>query len=266
MKMFLFIIFILSFALPVGAGINTQEIEYSVGETMMKGYLAYDDSISKKRPGVLVVHEWWGHNEHSRTRARMLAAMGYTALAVDMYGGGKTTDHPKKAAELMNTAFKNWKATKARFEKAFKTLKSHKTVNPNHIASIGYCFGGAVSLRMARSGLNLNGVAAFHSALPLEPKISKGGVKAAIMIANGSEDIFLKPQTVATFTSEMILAGVDMTYINLKGIKHSYTNPQADEFSKKYNIENLAYNKTADRRTWIALQRFFNRIFASQLN
>ena len=264
MKIIMSFIFILSFAVSAQAQIVSKEIEYVAGGVTMNGHLSFDNSILKKRPGILVVHEWWCHNNHARVKARMLAAMGYTALAVDMYGEGKIADHPKKAGELMNAAFKNWDASKLRFEKAIDIIKSHKTVDSNRIASIGYCFGGAVSLRMAREGVDLDGVAAFHSALPLEPKIQKGAVKTAIMVANGSEDAFLKPETVSTFTGEMMSAGVDMVYINLRGIRHSYTNPQADEFSKKFNIPNLAYDKTADRRTWVALQRFFDRIFAEK--
>ena len=262
MKIFLCFIFFFNLTVSSNAFIKSHEIEYSVKNVAMKGYLVYDDSTPEKRPGVLVVHEWWGHNEHARTRARMLAAMGYTALAIDMYGNGKTADHPKKANELMTASFKNWDLSKARFEKAVETIKKHKTVNSNQIAAIGYCFGGEVSLRIARSGVKLNGVAAFHSALPLQPAMTKGDVKAAILVANGSDDSFIKPKTVARFTSEMFSVDADMTYINLQGIKHSYTNPQANEFSKIFNIPNLAYDRTADRRTWIALERFLERIFA----
>ena len=241
MKTFLQLVYlsILSFASVAYAEIQTQEIDYTQNGTTLKGYLAYDDAIKGKRPGILVVHEWWGHNEHARDRARMLAQIGYTALAVDMYGNGKTADHPKKAGEFMNAAFKDWKTSKARFNKAKEVLQAHKTVDSKRIGAIGFCFGGAVSIRMARGGADLDGIVAFHSALPLEPAITN--MKASVLVINGSEDSFLKPESVGSFSSQMVAGNVDFTYLNLSGIKHSFTNKQADEFNKKFNIPNLQY-------------------------
>ena len=261
MKVFIYLFFLLNTAAIVDAKILTQSIEYKTRGTTMKGYLAYEDSITQKRPGILVVHEWWGHNDYVRMRARLLAKLGYTAFAIDMYGSGKIADHPKKAGEYMQTAFKQWKVSKARFNEALKILRAHKTVDPTKVASIGYCFGGAVSLRMARSGADLNGVVVFHSALPLEPPVSPGKIKAAVLVINGSEDAFLQSETVASFMKEMYEANADLTYINLAGVKHSYTNPKADEFNNKFNIRNLEYNKYADERSWLEMQHFFNRIF-----
>ena len=194
MRTLLSFLFICSLISNAQAEIQTKEIQYSSGGTKLSGYLAYDDSIQGKRPGVLVVHEWWGHNEHARDRARMLAGLGYTALAVDMYGDGKFADHPEKAGEFMNAAFKDWKGSKAKFNAAKKLLQKHATVDPKHIASIGFCFGGAVSLRMAREGADLDAVVAFHSALPTKPAVSPGKVKAAVLVINGSEDVWLDPK------------------------------------------------------------------------
>ncbi len=266
MKTFLQLVFlsILSFATVAQAEVQTQEIDYTQNGTTLKGYIAYDDAIKGKRPGILVVHEWWGHNKHARNRARMLAGIGYTALAVDMYGNGKTADHPKKAGEFMNAAFKDWKTSQPRFNKAKEVLQAHKTVNPEQIGAIGFCFGGAVSIRMARGGADLAGIVAFHSALPLEPAITN--MKASVVIINGSEDSFLKPESVGSFSSQMVAGNVDFTYLNLSGVKHSFTNKQADEFSKKFNIPNLEYNKQADERSWSAMQKFFQRIFAQAGN
>lgn len=253
---------IFSMAATAQAEIQTQEIQYSSGGTTLNGYLAYDDSIQGKRPGVLVVHEWWGHNEHARDRARMLAGLGYTALAVDMYGDGKFAEHPEKAGEFMNAAFKDWKGSKAKFNAAKKLLQNHATVDPERIASIGFCFGGAVSIRMAREGADLDAVVAFHSALPTEPPVSKGKVKAAVLVLNGSEDAWLDPKAVAAFKKEMSAATKDFQYLTLAGAKHSYTNKLADEFSKKFKMDNLKYNKRADKRAWSAMQNLFKRVFA----
>jgi dienelactone hydrolase len=243
-------------------GIQTKEIEYSVGGTTLKGYLAYDDSVQGQRPGILVVHEWWGHNQHARDRARMLAELGYTALALDMYGDGKLADHPKKAGEFMNAAFQDWEGSQAKFNAAKKLLQDHATVDPERIGAIGFCFGGAVSLRMARGGADLDAVVAFHSALPLAPPVSPGQVKAAVLVLNGADDGFLDPKTVATFKEEMTAAAEDFQYVSLEGVKHSYTNVQADELSRKFNISAMEYNKEADEKAWSAMQALFKRVFA----
>ena len=262
MRILFFFFLIFSFAASAQAGIQTQEIDYSSDGTRLKGYLAWDDSVKSKRPGVLVVHEWWGHNEHARERARMLAHLGYTALAVDMYGDGKFAEHPDKAGEFMNAAFKDWKGSKAKFNAAKKLLQGHATVDPKHIASIGFCFGGAVSLRMAREGADLDAVVAFHSALPTEPPVSPGKVKAAVLVLNGSEDVWLDPKAVAAFKKEMSAAARDFQYLTLAGAKHSFTNKKADEFSKKFKMDNLKYNKQADKRAWSAMQNLFKRVFS----
>ncbi len=261
MKIFLQLVFlaILNLATFAHAEIQTQEIEYTQNGTTLKGYLAYDSAIKEKRPGILVVHEWWGHNEHARDRARRLAKIGYTALVVDMYGDGKVADHPKKAGEFMNAAFKDWDASQARFNKAKEVLQSHKTVDAERIGAIGFCFGGAVSLRMARGGADLDGVVAFHSALPLQPAITN--MKASVLVINGSQDGFLKPETVGSFSSQMMAGNADFTYMSLAGIRHSFTNKQADEFSKKFNIPSLQYDKQADERSWAAMKNFFQRVF-----
>ncbi|MBT5376719.1 MAG: dienelactone hydrolase family protein [Nitrospinaceae bacterium] len=255
------VVVLLSFVTLANAGIKTEEIEYSHNGTKLTGYLAYDDSKSGKRPGVLVAHEWWGHNDHARNRAKMLAEAGYTALALDMYGSGKLANHPQKAGEFMNAAFSNWSDSEARYNKAMKILKEHKTVDATRIGSIGFCFGGAVSIKMAKGGADLKGIVGFHSALPMEPAITKNSMKAAVLIINGSEDGFLKPETVAAFSEDMFKANVDFTYMNLRGVKHSYTNPQADELSKKFNIVALEYNKKADEQAWAAMLIFFKRVF-----
>ncbi len=261
MRALLTLLLVFTFSSTSLAAVVTKDVEYKVDDTTLKGYLAYDDSVSGRRPGILVVHEWWGHNEHARSRASMLAELGYTALAIDMYGNGETADHPKKAGELMNDAFANWDRSQKRFFAGMKLLQSQETVDPQKIGAIGFCFGGAVSIRMARSGADLDGVVGFHSALPKGPAMTKGDVKASILVMNGSEDSFLKSDEVATFMKEMMDANVDATYINLSGIKHSYTNKKADEFRSKFGIKNLEYNKEADERTWKRMQEFFDRVF-----
>ncbi len=262
MKKFFILLFLVGLVSTANAGVHTETVNYSSGGVELTGFLAYDDSIKDKRPGILVVHEWWGHNKHAQNRARKLAELGYTAFALDMYGTGKLADHPEKAGEFMNAAFSNWEASQAKFREAKKLLEAHATVDSENIGAIGFCFGGAVSIRMARGGEDLKGVVAFHSALPDQPKLAKDQVTASILVINGAEDAFLKSDTVAAFTKEMVDANVDFNYMSLKGVRHSYTNPQADEFSKKFNIPALKYDKAADEKSWKAMQGFFQGVFA----
>jgi len=257
-----FCILLLNFLLAapaIGALIGT-EVSYSSGETTMKGYLAYDDAISGRRPGVLVVHEWWGQNEYARKRARMLAELGYTALAVDMYGNGKLATHPEDASKFSGELRNNLTEATARFEAAMKLLRLHPTVEPGKIAAIGYCFGGGIVLEMARRGFNLRAVASFHGSLGTEHPTRKGMIKAKLLVANGADDPFTTPEQIAAFKQEMDAAEVDYKFINYPGAKHSFTNPDADKLGKQYNLP-LAYNQAADEASWQALQELFREAF-----
>jgi dienelactone hydrolase len=227
----------------------------------MNGYMAYDDSTSAKRPGVLVVHEWWGHNEYARLRARMLAELGYVALAVDMYGGGKKADHPEDAGKFATEVRRNLPAAKKRFMAAMQVLKKHPLVDPNSIAAIGYCFGGGVVLQMARQGLDLDAVVSFHGSLATDNPAKPGTVKARILICDGADDKLVSPEQIQAFHLEMRAAGVKYKFVSYPGAKHSFTNPDADTYAEKFNIP-LGYNAEADKRSWYDMQNFLQESFA----
>lgn len=245
----------------VFAAIKHEEVSYSANGVTMKGYLAYDDAVKGKRPGVLVVHEWWGHNEYARKRANMLAALGYTALAVDMYGDGKQASHPQDAGKFAGEVMQNAEGAKARFVAALELLKKHKTVDATRIAAIGYCFGGGVVLHIARAGVDLKGVVSFHGSYATQTPAEKGKVKAAVLVCHGAADQFASPEEIEGLKKEMQNAGVDFQFIAYEGAKHSFTNPEADENGKKFNIP-IAYNKAADEKSWADMQQFLKRIFA----
>lgn len=241
------------------AAVVTQEIDYKANGTLMKGYLAYDDKIKGKRPGVLVVHEWWGLNDYARKRARMLAELGYTALALDMYGDGKQAHHPEEANKFSSELMKNHDAAMARFTAAYKVLADQPTVDPQRIAAIGYCLGGTVVLEMARSGADLKGVVSFHGNLATSHPAQPGAVKAKALVLTGGADPFVPPQQIEQFKQEMAAAGVDYRLIVYPDAKHSFTNPGADQFGKEFNIP-LAYNKAADEASWKEMQDFFKQV------
>jgi dienelactone hydrolase len=177
--------------------------EYTSDSTVMKGFLVYDSTIKDKRPGVLIVHEWWGLNDYARKRARMLAELGYTALALDMYGDGKQANHPDDAQKFAMSIFSNIKSGEERFLAAYNLLKSQETVDPNNIAAIGYCFGGGVVLHMARIGTDIKAVVSFHGGLePVQPA-EEGKIKATILVCNGADDPFVTQGQIDAFKSEM---------------------------------------------------------------
>lgn len=226
----------------------------------MKGMIAYNDTIKSKRPGVLVVHEWWGQNNYARSRARQLAALGYTAMALDMYGDGKTADHPKDAGAFAGAVGGNLPLAKARFDAALARLKQEKTVDASNVAAIGYCFGGGIVLQMARMGADVRGVASFHGSVASDISAEKGKVNAAVRVFNGAADPFVKPEQIEAFRHEMDAAGVDYKVVSYQNAKHSFTNPGATELGKKFNLP-LEYNENADKDSWAKMQAFFKEIF-----
>jgi dienelactone hydrolase len=245
---------------PARAAIEGKEVDYSADGVVMKGYLAYDKDFTGKRPGVLVVHEWWGLNEYARKRARMLAGMGYTALAVDMYGEGKQATHPADAGKFSSELMKEFDVAKARFMAAMEFLKKEPTVDPGRIAAIGYCFGGGIVLNMARQGLDLKGVASFHGSLVAVKPAQPGAVKAKILVLHGADDTFVTPQQIEAFKNEMKNAGADFQFIVYPGATHSFTNPDADKYAKKFNLP-LRYNAEADKKSWEDLRKFLAMVF-----
>lgn len=260
-RMILTAIFWAACIAPVAAALVTEDIHYPLGEKVFKGYVAYDDSIEGQRPGILVVHEWWGHNDHARTRAEMLAQLGYVALAVDMYGDGKTADHPDTAEAFAGEVMQNIQGVgKERFMAALERLKNHPMTDPGKIAAIGYCFGGGTVLHMARYGLDLDGVVSFHGSLATETPAQPGQVKARVLVCNGADDSMVTAQQIDAFEQEMIAADVDYRLMNYEGATHSFTNPGADALGVKFGMP-IAYNAAADQKSWQDMQDFFKEIF-----
>ncbi len=243
------------------ANIRTEPVSYQANGTTLKGYLACDEGSAAKRPGVLVVHEWWGLNDYIRRRAQMLAELGYTALAVDMYGEGQTAANPDEAGRLMNAVLENMKQGEARLKAGYELLKGRPTTDAAHVAAIGYCFGGAMVLHAARIGMDLDGVVSFHGALGSAHKPAPGSVRARILVCHGAADSLVPDADVAAFKQEMDEAEADYRFVAYEGALHGFTNPDADENGKKYGLP-LAYSAETDRRSWQAMQKFFHAIFA----
>jgi len=240
--------------------IEGKPVEYTAGGVTMKGYLAWDANVQGKRPGVLVVHEWWGQNEYVRKRARMLAELGYTALALDMYGEGKMAGHPDEAGKFSSELMKNFPVAKDRFLAALELLKKDPTVDPARIAAIGYCFGGGVVLNMARQGIDIRGVASFHGSLAVVAPEKPTPIKAAVRVYNGADDKFIPAAAIEALKKEMADQKVNFKFTNYPGAVHSFTNPEADENAKKFSMP-IAYNAAADKASWDDMKSFLSEIF-----
>ena len=254
------VVSLLSISTTLYAKVVTKVIPYSLNGITMSGYYAYDDAIKGKRPGVLVVHEWWGHDDYARMRARMLAGLGYSAFALDMYGTGKLAKHPDSAKKFMTEVTSNMGIARERYKKGLSILKAQDATDNNKLAAIGYCFGGGVVLDMARQGIPLKGVASFHGSIATKEPAKKGKVKARLLVLNGADDPFVTKEQISALKKEMRDAGARLEFVNYKGTKHSFTNPQADAFGKKFKMP-LVYSPDADKKSWVKMQQFFKEIF-----
>lgn len=244
----------------VSAEMQTETVEYEVNGETFTGYMAFDDEADGKRPGVLVVHEWWGHNEFAREQAEKLAAAGYTAFALDMYGSGKLAEHPEDAQQFMKEATKDMDQVKARFMAAKELLQQHDSVDGSKIAAQGYCFGGAVVLNMARLGVDLDAVVSYHGALGSPIKAEAGKVQPRIHVYTGGADQMVPSDQVSGLVKEMQDAEADLTLVNFPGVMHSFTNPGADKVAEEFDMP-IAYNEDAANRSWNGTMRLYDEVF-----
>ncbi len=262
-KIALSLLFLIVFALDVQAALQTKEITYKVGDTEFTGYLSFDDAISGKRPGILVAHEWWGHDDYSRKRADMLAKLGYTAFALDMYGTGKLAKHPDDAKKFMQAAVGEVPEAEKRFKAAYAVLIKQDTVDPKKIAAIGYCMGGGIVMHMARTSVvEMKGVVSYHGSFSgaTQTPSQAGPERAKVLAFSGGADPFVPIESVQTFVKSMTEAGVDYELKSYPGVKHSFTVANADEKGKKFSLP-LEYNAAADQDSWQRTQVFFKTIF-----
>lgn len=241
--------------------IHSEQVTYSADGIEMQGYMAWDSNKGGPRPAVLVVHEWWGCNEYVQRRARMLAEAGYTAMAVDLYGDGRTAADPDEAGGLMNARIDDMEGTRARFMAALDTLKTHHTVDAGRMGAIGYCFGGGVVTHMARMGAPLNVTGSFHGAVGLAAMDGPDHIDCRIMVYNGEADVLIDEGQIAGFKAQMEKTGANYDFIQLPGALHGFSNPEATANGQKYGLP-LAYNVLADESSWAHLLLTMEDVFA----
>lgn len=239
------------------AAIIEKEISYHDGDTKLTGYLAYDDAIQGARPGVLVIHEWWGLNDYARKRARQLAYMGYTAFAIDMYGDGTTADTPDGASALAKPFYENRDLMRKRALAGLNILKGQAEADAERVGIIGFCFGGTVALEMARASVDVRAVTAFHAGLTTPAPAQKDAVKAALLVLNGAADPMSPEKDRKAFADEMNAASANFRMIDYPGALHAFTNPAATAVGKKYNLP-VAYDADADMQSWQEMANFFD--------
>ena len=239
--------------------IKEEPVTYSVDGKNFNGYVSYDSNQADKRPAILVVHEWWGLTDYPRDRAKQLAGLGYIAMAVDMYGDGKTGEDPKTAQELATPFYKDPTLAKTRLDAAMEKLKTFPQTDTSKIAAIGYCYGGFIVLNAAKLGADLKGVVSFHGDLSGVP-VNKDLLKAKILVCQGAADQFVTPAQVAAFKKSMDSAGINYNFKSYPNATHAFTNPAATEKGKKYNLP-IEYNAAADSASWNDMKEFFKGIF-----
>lgn len=245
-------------AVSADAAVQTKVVTYKHGDLECRGFLAWDDAMEGKRPGVLVVHEWWGLNDYARQRAQQLAKLGYIAFAADMYGEGKTVEHPQDAGKMAASVRMNLQDWRKRAQVALEVLKSQPQCDSQKLAAIGYCFGGSTALQLAYTGADLKAVVSFHGALPTATDDEAKAVKARILICHGAADTFIPEEAIKSFREALDKAGKKLDFVAYPDVRHSFTVPDAD----KHNIPGLKYDKHADEDSWKRLTQLLAELFA----
>jgi dienelactone hydrolase len=241
------------------SSIKGEEVSYLSGGKTMKSYIAYDEKQTGKRPAIIVVPEWWGNNDYTRMRARMLAELGYIAIAADMYGDGKIAADPKEAGELATPFYKDFQLDLERIQSAANKLKEYSQADTNKLAAIGYCFGGSMVLNAAKLGMNLKGVVSFHGGLATVPATA-GTTRAAILVCHGGADKFISDEEIKSFRDNLDAMKVPYTFKTYDGATHAFSNPDATANGKKFGMP-IAYNEAADKQSWEDMKNFFKTIF-----
>jgi len=245
---------------PEKPGLKEENITYTGDSITMNGFVVYDSTRTDKLPAVLVVHEWWGLNDYSKKRARELADLGYIAMALDMYGNGKTADNPDSANKYSGYFYEHPDAAKKRFDAALAKLKSYSQADDSKVAAIGYCFGGAIVLSVAKLGDSLMGVVSFHGGGLNAVQPVKDLLKAKILVCQGGDDEFVPQPEVEKFKKQMDSVNANYTIKIYPGAKHAFTNPDATALGKKFKLP-IAYNPAADTASWKDMKEFFGTIF-----
>jgi dienelactone hydrolase len=240
----------------LSAAIVEQPLEYKAGEILCEGWQAYDDAVSGKRPGVLIIHQWTGVSDHEKEAAHKLAGLGYNVLVADIYGQGIRPQPPAAGKEAGK-----YKADRvllrARANAALDVLARDTRTDASKLAATGYCFGGTAAIELARSGAKVLGIVSFHGGLDSPTPADGKNIKSQILALHGADDPFVPAKDIAAFTAEMKAHSVDWKIVNYPGAVHSFTHKAAGNDNSK----GAAYNADADRDSWYQMEQFLKRLF-----
>lgn len=242
------------------AEIVSKPIEYKQGNTTLEGFHIYDSAKAGKRPAILIAHQWKGLGDYEKKRGQMLAEMGYSVLALDIYGKGIRPADPKAASGEAAKYKNDRELLRARINAGLETAKKLPQTDPSKIAAIGYCLGGTAVLELARSGADVDGVVSFHGGLSTTTPASKGKLKSKILVLHGADDPHVPVPEVNAFQKEMQDAGADWQLVAYGNAVHSFTHWEAGTDNSKGS----AYNEPADKRSWRAMKNFFSELFATR--
>jgi dienelactone hydrolase len=240
------------------AEMQAKPIEWKVGKDTFSGYLVYDDTNAIKRPGVLMVPDWYGVTDSAIAKAKHIAGDDYVVLLADVYGKGVRPKTDEDAMAQVKKLRADVGTLRARTTKALDVLRTAKDVplDVKHIGAIGYCFGGSAALELARSGADVDAVATFHGGLATTTPAKPGTVKASILVLNGADDQGTAGD-IPAFENEMNAAKVDWQFVNFSGAVHCFALPDANK------PPGCVYNELAARRSERMMRVFFAEKFAN---
>lgn len=238
--------------------LTTEEVSYSNNGKNYTSFIAYKGDSTQIKPVVFIIPEWWGLNNYAKNRAMQLAELGYFAMAVDFYGDGKVVVNPDEAGKYSSKFYGEGTLAKNVFDAAKNQALSFKNADKTKMAVMGYCFGGAMALNMARQDADLKGAVSFHGNLMTGVKPNNSQVK--MLVLNGGADSFVSKEEIDAFKKQMDSAKIQYQFINYPNAIHSFTNPESTEVGKKFNLK-IAYNKEADEKSWEEMKTFFAHIF-----
>jgi len=245
----------MAFCGPAAGEVKIDTLHYDHGDVTLEGVLAYDESVSGPRPGVLIVHQWWGRGPQETRRARQLAELGYAAFAIDMYGKGKRTDDPAQAKEWATALYSDRVMARDRLSKALSSLRDHPSVDPSRVAILGYCFGGAMAFELAYAGAGIDAAISFHGG-PMPP-LERDNIESKLLILHGADDPLTPLPDMVDLVNTLTADGADAQLVAFGGAQHSFTDPTADE----HGIDGVRYDATADRRSWAQMKLLFAEVW-----
>jgi len=236
--------------------IVSNTVGYLDGDLVLEAFFAFDDSLSGRRPAILINHTWAGRDDFVAEKAKKLAALGYVGFAVDMYGKGVLGSSIEENAQLMQPFMDNRLMLQKRMQAALYAVKLMPWVDDSKVAAIGFCFGGLCSLDLARTGADLKGVVSFHGLLGAPGNTQGNAIKAKILALHGHDDPLATADQVIAFEQEMTRTGADWQLHTYGNTQHAFTNPVANDRDR-----GMIYRPDADRRSWLAMENFLTEIF-----